>query len=101
MPIEIPELTIHATPQNASPDAKIDHLTKVVRVLWHEVVRMRRYITFDRNEIAVKNGSASIVLKQDGSIIIRGNNITIEGASRVNIKASADIVLKAANIRQN
>ena len=101
MPVEIHELIIHAEAQSASPEARIDHLTKVARALWHEVARLRRFIAFDRNEITVKNGAASIVLKQDGSIIVKGNNITIEGASRVNIKASGDLVLKGTNIREN
>ena len=40
-------------------------------------------------------------MKSDGSVVIKGNNITIEGSSRVFVKAAADVVLKGNKILQN
>lgn len=82
-------------------DPKIEHLYKVVKVLWHEVEHLRQFIAVGHREITLKSGAASIVLKADGSVVISGSNITVEGMSRVNVKASGDLILKGANIRQN
>jgi type VI secretion system secreted protein VgrG len=46
-------------------------------------------------------GAASITLKKDGTIVIRGKDITLEGSGKVNVKASSDIVLKGSKIQQN
>jgi hypothetical protein len=96
--IEIPELIIRAT---VSTDPQIDHLNKVVKLLWHEVAHLRRFISVDHNEVIVKNGAASIVLKPDGRIDIKGSQITIAGSSKVIVKASGDLVLKGNTIQQN
>lgn len=45
------------------------------------------------DEITLKSGSASIVLKKDGSITISG--------SKINVKASGDVTLKGSKIAQN
>jgi len=46
-------------------------------------------------------GAASIVLKKDGTIAIRGRDITIFGSGKVSVKAAADDVIKGTQIRQN
>lgn len=85
----------------ASTQAQIDHLTKVVRVLWHEVERLRASISVSHNEVAIKLDAASFVMKRDGSIELKGNQIVVQGAGSVSIKASGPLILKGATIQQN
>jgi len=53
------------------------------------------------DSITLKTGSASITLKKDGKITIKGRDITIDGAGKVNIKASSDVAIKGSKITQN
>jgi hypothetical protein len=96
--IELPELQIRT---NIAADPRIDHLNKVVKLLWQEVEQLRRFISVERNEVVIKNGTASIVLKGNGSIEIKGGDIVIAGSSKVTVKASSDLVLKGSKISQN
>jgi glutamyl-tRNA reductase len=82
-------------------EAKIDHLTKVVRVLWHEVERMRGAISVSHNQVSIKLGAASFVMKQDGSITLDGNKIVVDGSGTVIVKASGPLILKGSTIQQN
>ena len=45
------------------------------------------------DELTLKSGDASIVLKKNGDITIKGKKITIEG--------SGDLILKGSKIAQN
>ncbi len=53
------------------------------------------------DEIAIKTGKASILLKKDGTIIIEGKDITIKGSGKIVEEASGDMVLKGSKILQN
>jgi len=53
------------------------------------------------DEIVIKTGDASITMKKDGSIIIKGSNIQIEGTKVVNVKASGEMLLKGSKIKAN
>lgn len=53
------------------------------------------------DSVSITTGSASITMKKDGTIIIKGKDITIEGSGKINAKASSDMVLKGAKILQN
>ncbi|MGR4868940.1 type VI secretion system Vgr family protein [Variovorax sp. LARHSF232] len=53
------------------------------------------------DSITLKTGSASITMKKDGTIEIKGKDITIEGSGKINAKASSDIVMKGSKILQN
>ena len=53
------------------------------------------------DSISIKTGSASITMKKDGTITIKGKDITIEGSGKINAKASSDIVMKGSKILQN
>ncbi len=53
------------------------------------------------DSITLTTGSASITMKKDGTIQIKGKDITIQGSGQITGKASKDIVLKAQNILQN
>jgi len=40
-------------------------------------------------------------MKKDGSIVIKGKDITLDGSGKVTAKASGDVVLKGSKIQQN
>lgn len=51
--------------------------------------------------IVIKTGEASISMKKDGTIVIKGKDLTLEGSGKINIKAGGDIVMKGSKIKQN
>lgn len=53
------------------------------------------------DQIVLQTGSASITLKKDGTITIKGKDITLEGSGKINVKASGDVVLKGSKVSQN
>jgi type VI secretion system secreted protein VgrG len=65
-------------------------------------LKVAKTIKIDAGEsIVIKTGDASISMKKDGTIEIKGKDITIEGSGKMNVKASSDIVLKGSKIKQN
>jgi type VI secretion system secreted protein VgrG len=40
-------------------------------------------------------------MKKDGTITIKGKDITIDGSGKINVKASGDIVMKGSKIGMN
>src|SRR5579862_3153503 len=48
------------------------------------------------DEITLKSGDASIVLKKDGTIEIKGKDIKIQGSGKISVKADSDIVMKGS-----
>jgi type VI secretion system secreted protein VgrG len=53
------------------------------------------------DSVSITTGSASITMKKDGTITIKGKDITVEGSGKINVKASGDIVMKGSKILQN
>jgi type VI secretion system secreted protein VgrG len=53
------------------------------------------------DSVSITTGSASITMKKDGTIVIKGKDITVEGSGKINVKASSDIVMKGSKILQN
>ncbi len=53
------------------------------------------------DQIAFKTGSASIVMKKDGTIAIQGKDITIKASGKVNVKATGEVTVKGKKIGQN
>jgi type VI secretion system secreted protein VgrG len=53
------------------------------------------------DSISITTGSASITMKKDGTVYIKGKDITVEGSGAINAKASKDIVMKGSKILQN
>lgn len=97
--------------QQASLDSSLtfspEVLTRHVRALWHHVGQLERgagsaaTAGVSGEEIMIQVGAASILLKKDGTIHIKGKDITIEGSGQINIKSSKDIVMRGSKIRQN
>jgi type VI secretion system secreted protein VgrG len=53
------------------------------------------------DQITIQTGSASITMKKDGTISIKGKDITIDGSGKINVKASSDVVIKGSKVSQN
>ncbi|WP_244830337.1 type VI secretion system Vgr family protein [Caballeronia sp. TF1N1] len=54
-----------------------------------------------QESITLLTGDASIVMKKDGTIQIKGKDITIDGSGKISVKAGGDIVMKGSKILQN
>jgi type VI secretion system secreted protein VgrG len=61
----------------------------------------KRLLVNVNDEIVLKTGQASITMKKDGTITIKGKDITITGSGKVNVKASSDVTLKGSQIKSN
>jgi type VI secretion system secreted protein VgrG len=61
----------------------------------------KNYVLEAADSITLKTGSSSITMKKDGTITIKGKDITVEGSGKINVKASSDIVMKGSKILQN
>lgn len=51
--------------------------------------------------VTIQTGSASITMKKDGTISIKGKDITIDAGGKLNAKASSDVVIKGSKVLQN
>ncbi|HMU46854.1 MAG TPA: hypothetical protein PKC72_10825 [Chitinophagaceae bacterium] len=59
----------------------------------NRLVPEKRVLIQAEDEIVIKTGQASIILKKDGSIQIKGSDIKITG--------SGDVILKGKKVLQN
>jgi type VI secretion system secreted protein VgrG len=53
------------------------------------------------DSVTIKTGSASITMKKDGTITIKGKDITVNGSGKINVKASSDVVIKGSKVGIN
>lgn len=53
------------------------------------------------DEIELRVGASSLVMRKDGTILISGRDITIEGSGTVRVKSNGNIVMKGSKILQN
>jgi len=53
------------------------------------------------DEITIQTGSASISMKKDGTIKIKGKDITLDGSGKISITASSDVAIKGSKVTQN
>jgi hypothetical protein len=106
VPVQINEIEIQALSQQASIDSNqnwsIANLTRHVRALWHHVEKLETTgRSGNPNELVLRAGDASITLKKDGTILIKGRSVTIESWGDTNIKAQGNLAMKGAKIAQN
>ena len=79
----------------------VDRLRRHVRELWQHVQRLERALSVSNDELVLRTASASLVMKKDGTIVIDGHDITIEGTGRAAIKAGGVLSLKGQKIEQS
>jgi type VI secretion system secreted protein VgrG len=53
------------------------------------------------DEIVLQTGSATITMKKDGTITIKGKDLKLDASGKINAKASSDVVLKGSKVTQN
>ena len=53
------------------------------------------------DELIFKTGDASIVMKKDGTITIKGKDITIRGSGKVDVRGDNDVVIKGKKVMEN
>ena len=53
------------------------------------------------DEIELRVGASRLVMRKDGTILISGRDIRIEGSGAVRVKSNGDIVMKGSKILQN
>jgi len=65
-------------------------------------LKIKKKLVIDAGEeIIIKTGDASIAMKKDGSITIKGKDILIKGSGKITAKADKDMVLKGSKIGAN
>ncbi len=53
------------------------------------------------DKIVIQTGDASITMKKNGDIQIKGNNITIQGSGKIQVKASSEVNIKGSKVTNN
>ena len=81
-------------------DRYLHRYRRLIGDLWDHMERLDE-LFFGSDDFTIKRGDASVVLKKDGTILIKGNNISVEGRGRIDIKSGGDLVMKGAKILQN
>lgn len=67
-----------------------------------DALKVGKNLVIDAGEsITIKTGSASISMKKDGTITIKGKDISINGSGKINVKASSDVVIKGSKVGIN
>ena len=61
----------------------------------------KKFVLDVADEITIKCGEAQITMKKDGTITIKGKDITLDGSGKINAKAGGDITMKGSKINQN
>ncbi len=74
---------------------------KHIQVLWRHLQNIEKVLSVSDGQVIVKTGDASITLKKDGTVNIKGRDINVEGWGKINMKASSELVLKGSKILQN
>jgi hypothetical protein len=64
-----------------------------------DILRLEKMLSEDTIHLSV--GDAQILMKKDGSIAIRGKDISVLGSGQVQIRASKDLTLKGQKIEAN
>lgn len=67
-----------------------------------DTLKVGKNLVIDATDsVTIKTGSASITMKKDGTIHIKGKDVTIEGSGKINAKASSDVVIKGSKVGIN
>ncbi|EKS71556.1 MULTISPECIES: type VI secretion system Vgr family protein [Caballeronia] len=67
-----------------------------------DALKVGKNLTINADEsISLVTGDASIVMKKDGTIQIKGKDISVKGSGKISVTADSDIVMKGSKILQN
>ena len=79
----------------------IDRLRRHVRELWRHMQRLESVLSHTQEELVLEIGDASLVMKKDGTIFIKGRDVSIKASGRAEIKAMSTLTLKGQKILEN
>ena len=65
------------------------------------LVKGKTLLLEGRDSAETKTGDASLRMKKDGTIDLRGKDITLDATGRLTGKATSDVVMKGSKILQN
>ena len=83
---------------------QIQQMLRTIEDLETRIIKLESQnssVSASEGSLLFKVGDASLLMKKDGEVTIRGNDITLSGSGRVNIKAARDLTLKGAKIVEN
>ena len=73
-----------------------------VKIGEDQMVNVGKTITINAgDQITLKTGDATVIMKKNGDITIKGKNILIDGSGKIDIKAGGNITQKGQKILQN
>ncbi len=61
----------------------------------------KKFVLEVADEITLKCGDAEVTMKKDGTISIKGKDITMNGSGKITVKADGDIKMTGSKIHQN
>jgi hypothetical protein len=86
----------------------INRLRRHVQALWRHVLRIENVLLYSGEQLVIKVGDASLVMKKDGSVVIEANNVAIKASGRaemsggrITVKAVNTLTLKGQKIQEN
>lgn len=53
------------------------------------------------DELTIKVGKASLTMKKDGTIVLSGKDVTLDGSGKIGVKASKDVIIKGKKVSLN
>lgn len=66
-----------------------------------EIASGKALVVKAADSILLDTGSAELDLKKDGSVDLKGKDVTIKASGKINATASSDVVIKGSKIKQN
>jgi hypothetical protein len=79
----------------------IERLRCHVRELWRHMQRLESALSCTKEELVLKIGDASLVMKKDGTMLIEGRNVMVKASGRAEIKAMSALTFKSPKIEEN
>lgn len=61
----------------------------------------KKFVLDVTDEITLKCGDAQVTMKKDGTITIKGKDISFTASGKINAKADGNVNIKGAKINQN
>ena len=61
----------------------------------------KKFVLDVTDEITLKCGDAQVTMKKDGTITIKGKDISLTASAKINAKADGNVTIKGAKINQN
>jgi type VI secretion system secreted protein VgrG len=91
--------TSTAVQRNASRTVQSNQALQVGKDL--QVTVGKNVVLRAGDSISIVCGAASLTLHKDGSIVIKGKDITLDASGKINAKASGDTTIKGSKILNN